>query len=141
MAFFLVPVDHGWCGPLVCNNHNGRAGCSECVHFWTSCSLSFHLDSKILYFSVFTESLLCVGFTVFMLDFYMHRKALGIPVIMLPLYTQMQSHALVKKWIISSTCLSFPFEVWNLFNWLYVATCKRACVWSRWPNVAFFQHK
>jgi hypothetical protein len=68
----------------------------------------------------------------------MHHKALGLPVIMLPLYTQMKSYTLFKKLIISSPFISFPFEVWNLFNLPCVAICKRACVW---PDVAFFQYK
>jgi len=59
---------------------------------------SFHLDSKILFFCfVFTANLLCVGFIVFLLDFYMHHKAVGLSLIMLPLYTEMQRHTLVKK--------------------------------------------
>jgi len=97
MTFFLSQLTMDSVDHLRVTAKMEVAGCSECVQFEHYVHLSFQLDSKILYFSVFAANLLCVGFIVFLLDFYMHHKALGLSVIMLPLYTQMQSHTLVKK--------------------------------------------
>jgi hypothetical protein len=74
-----------------------EAGCS--VFITERCiNLSFYVEHKVLYFlCVYSKSSLCVELIVFVLDFCVHHKALGLPVTVRTPYTQMQSHALVTK--------------------------------------------